>query len=50
MKHFRYRPRFHACSSANMSAAILVGFLANKSKFIPHEAWFATAASKICQH
>ncbi|WP_440863711.1 YecH family metal-binding protein [Symbiopectobacterium purcellii] len=42
--------RFHTCSAADMSAAMLVDFLANKGKFIPQDAGFNTAASKICQH
>ncbi|MBT9429276.1 YecH family metal-binding protein [Candidatus Symbiopectobacterium endolongispinus] len=42
--------RFHTCSAADISAAMLVDFLANKGKFIPQEAGFNTAASKICQH
>lgn len=42
--------RFHTCSAADMDAAKLVQFLANKGKFVPLEAGFTTAASKICQH
>lgn len=42
--------RFHTCSAADMSAAKLVEFLAHKGKFIPQDAGFTTAASKICQH
>lgn len=42
--------RFHTCSAADMSAAMLVDFLANKGKFIPQDTGFNTAASNICQH
>ncbi|KHN50940.1 YecH family metal-binding protein [Pectobacterium fontis] len=42
--------RFHTCSADNMTAAMLVQFLAERGKFIPQDAGFTTSASKICQH
>lgn len=42
--------RFHTCSAENMSAAELVDFLEKKGKFIPVNAGFTTAESKICRH
>ncbi|PWC17395.1 YecH family metal-binding protein [Brenneria corticis] len=42
--------RFHTCSAADLTAAKLVQFLAERGKFIPLEAGFTTSASKICQH
>ena len=49
-QRFGREARFHTCSAAEMNAAQLVTFLANKGKFVPQEAGFTTAASKICQH
>ncbi len=49
-QRFGNEVRFHTCSAAEMSATQLVAFLANKGKFVPQEAGFTTAASKICQH
>lgn len=49
-KHFGNDARFHTCSATEMTAAALVGFLAERGKFIPFEAGFTTSASKICQH
>lgn len=42
--------RFHTCSAADMSAAMLVQFLADRGKFVPQAEGFTTAADKICQH
>ncbi|MDF3827386.1 MULTISPECIES: YecH family metal-binding protein [unclassified Pseudocitrobacter] len=42
--------RFHTCSAENMCAAELVAFLEKKGKFIPVDAGFTTAESKICRH
>lgn len=47
---FGAQARFHTCSTENMSASELVAFLQQKGKFIPLEAGFKTAASKICRH
>lgn len=42
--------RFHTCSAENMTAAELVAFLEKKGKFVPVDAGFTTAESKICRH
>ncbi|WP_421355357.1 YecH family metal-binding protein [Pseudocitrobacter faecalis] len=42
--------RFHTCSAENMTAAELVAFLKKKGKFVPVDAGFTTAESKICRH
>ncbi|MFC3395952.1 YecH family metal-binding protein [Brenneria rubrifaciens] len=42
--------RFHTCSAGNMTAAMLVQYLAVHGKFIPLESGFTTGARKICQH
>ncbi|AUH01243.1 YecH family protein [Pectobacteriaceae bacterium CE70] len=42
--------RFHTCSASDMTAAMLVQFLARKGKFVPQGEHFTTHASKICQH
>ncbi|ACS86136.1 YecH family metal-binding protein [Musicola paradisiaca] len=42
--------RFHTCSAADMTAAALVQFLADKGKFIPQDNGFTTHESKICRH
>ncbi|WP_286782512.1 YecH family metal-binding protein [Leclercia sp. UBA1284] len=47
---FGDKARFHTCSAAQMTAAELVAFLAEKGKFIPLEAGFTTDESKICKH
>ncbi|WP_225087771.1 YecH family metal-binding protein [Pectobacterium colocasium] len=47
---FGSEARFHTCSAENMTAPMLVQFLAERGKFIPHDAGFTTSASKICQH
>ncbi|MEO3988239.1 YecH family metal-binding protein [Pseudocitrobacter cyperus] len=47
---FGAEARFHTCSAENMSAAELVAFFAQKGKFIPLDAGFTTAESKICRH
>ncbi|MEC5318514.1 YecH family metal-binding protein [Brenneria populi subsp. brevivirga] len=49
-KRFGDDARFHTCSAADMTAAELVGFLAERGKFIPLEAGFTTSAGKICRH
>lgn len=49
-QRFGAQARFHTCSAENMSAAELVAFLQQKGKFIPVEAGFTTAESKICRH
>ncbi|MEE3649684.1 MULTISPECIES: YecH family metal-binding protein [unclassified Brenneria] len=49
-RRFGRDARFHTCSAAEMSAAMLVQFLAERGKFIPLDTGFTTSASKICQH
>ncbi|MBJ7220442.1 MULTISPECIES: YecH family metal-binding protein [unclassified Brenneria] len=49
-RRFGHDARFHTCSAAEMSAAMLVQFLAERGKFIPLDTGFTTSASKICQH
>ncbi|WP_107759167.1 YecH family metal-binding protein [Dickeya sp. Secpp 1600] len=47
---FGREARFHTCSAADMTAAGLVQFLADKGKFIPQDNGFTTHESKICRH
>ncbi|WJV55429.1 YecH family protein [Prodigiosinella aquatilis] len=42
--------RFHTYSASDMTAEMLVQFLARKGKFVLQSARFTTHASKICQH
>ena len=42
--------RFFTCSAENMTAEELIGFLAQKGKFIDREGGFSTSPEKICSH
>ncbi|MZI00189.1 YecH family metal-binding protein [Dickeya dianthicola] len=47
---FGHDARFHTGSAADMTAAGLVQFLADKGKFIAQDNGFTTHESKICRH
>jgi len=47
---FGAEARFFTCSAENMTADELIGFLAQKGKFIDREGGFSTALEKICSH
>ena len=42
--------RFFTCSAENLTADELIGFLAQKGKFIEREGGFSTEPGKICNH
>ena len=50
IQRFGADARFHTCSAENMDAEQLIGFLANKGKFIPASNGFITEEKRICQH
>ncbi|WP_347254514.1 YecH family metal-binding protein [Leminorella grimontii] len=47
---FGQEARFHTCSKQDLTAAELVGFLAQKGKFVPVDEGFTTRPEKICNH
>ncbi len=42
--------RFHTCSAEDMDAQQLIGFLADKGKFVERSEGFNTEPEKICNH
>lgn len=42
--------RFYTCSADNLTADDLIGFLAQRGKFVAQADGFSTSADKICNH